>query len=119
MSLENVKSFYDLAVKQEEVRSKLNKISSQEAGQTIDVKQAEELAIQFVLPLAAEYGLPFTLEDLHQFNETMKQSSAPGELSAEELEAVAGGVTGGVGWCFIVGLAGLVDVGSFCVFIGS
>ncbi len=61
--------------------------------------------------------MAFTMEELHQYEIETSQKDPDGELSAEELEAVAGGNLGGA-VCFIIGIgAGILDI-SLCFFVG-
>lgn len=119
MSIENVKQFYQLAVTDQELRQELTRLSEQAGVQAIDKSKAESMIEQLVIPIATQRGLPFTIDDLQQYNQELKKAQASGELSAEELDSVAGGVGVGGGACFFIGLAGAIDIGdAFCFFIG-
>ena len=117
MSLEQVKQFYQMVTTDEAVRMRLNGINEQVAGQALDAESIKEFAEKWILPIAAEYGVPFTYEELKEYNETLKNPQ--GDLSMEELDSVAGGVGAGGGICFFVGLAIGIEAGdAFCVIFG-
>ena len=113
MSQENVKQFYQKLAADETIRTKLTDLFQPYAGQELDEERRTTLANQILLPFAEEQGLPFTLEELRQFEEDLIKRKADGELSEEELEAVAGGLGIGFALCIFVGL-GLGVMFGFC-----
>lgn len=117
MSLENIKQFYQLATTDDALRQKLNEINTHVAKESVKPENLKALTEQWVLPIATEYGVPFTYDELMGYNETLKTQQ--GELSPEELETVAGGIGGGFAVCFIVGSGVYVDfLDALCFFVG-
>lgn len=114
MSKENVKAFYELAAKEEGVRNKLAELFKPYEGKELSEEEKSKLTETLIIPVAAEYGLPFTMEEWISFVEDAKASSSKeGELSNEELESVAGGFAIGLTFCFLVG-AGTGLATGFC-----
>lgn len=110
MSMENVKKFYQAVATDESLRVRLSALNKQYDGEALDEEKKAALVEKLVLPIAAEKGLDFTMEDLRQYNENINKRSEDGELSSDELDAVAGGLKIG-GICFIIGLGGVIAVG--------
>lgn len=117
MSQENVKKFYQMVATEETLKTQLAELFKPYQGQKMDESKKAELAEKILLPIAVEKGMAFTMEELHQYEIETSQKDLDGELSAEELEAVAGGNLGGA-VCFILGIgAGIIDI-SLCFFVG-
>jgi hypothetical protein len=117
MSRENVKKFYETVTEDDGLRLRLSELFNQYQGQEIDEAKRAVLVEELVLPVAAEKGLPFTLEELKEYEETIRKERATGELSADELDAVAGGFGGAAGFCIVIGVGGYVGAG-LCLIIG-
>ncbi|KUO78712.1 MAG: hypothetical protein APF81_20160 [Desulfosporosinus sp. BRH_c37] len=118
MAKENVKKFYEAVVADEGLRTRLNELDKQYQGEAKDEKKRVMLAEKLVLPIAAEIGFSFTMEELRQYEEEMVQASANRQLDNNELEAVAGGAAAGVGYCSGLGLLGIIGIGTICVIVG-
>ena len=110
MSTENVKKFYEAISQDEAMKQKFVELSQKYQGQQMDEAKANLLMEQEALPMAAQMGYPFTIDDLKAYGEEMKQTNMGCELSDDELEAVAGGM-----YFCIVGGGG---DGVVCVFVG-
>jgi len=87
----------------------------------MDEEKKAALVKKLVLPIAAEIGLVFTIEELRQYEEEMVQASANRELDNNELEAVAGGLSLLLGGelCFVVGAGVGAIAGTVLCFIGG
>ena len=83
MSVEQVKAFFDKVKSDSALAQKLKDAQAAYTGDTSD-KDAAIAAV--VIPVAAEAGFNFTVED---FNAAFEAEE--GELSEDELDAVAGG----------------------------
>ena len=82
---------------------------------------ASGLTEQELLPLAAQMGYSFSMDDLKAYGEEVEQANMNRELSDAELEAVSGGETlcvigggGDGGVCVIIGYS----PHGMCVFVG-
>lgn len=120
MAKENVVKFYEAVAADEGLRTRLNDLNKPYQGQEMDEQKRAALVEQLVLPIAAEMGWDFSMEELRQYEEEMVQASTNRELDDAELEAVAGGllsVTGGL--CFIVGVGGQVALNAYCYITGA
>jgi hypothetical protein len=82
-----------------------------------EVKKTE-LFEKLVLPIAAEMGLNFSMEELRQYENEMVQASKNGELDDAELEAVAGGLGGAAGFCLLIGAGLGIALPAFCLIVG-
>ena len=100
MSIENVKQFYEAVSQDEALKQKLVELSRKHQGEAIDETKELALIEQEILPMAAQSGYAFSMEDLKAYGEEMKQANMNCELSDAEMEAVTGG-----GW--------------YCIFIGE
>ena len=102
MSVENVKKFYEAVSKDEVLKRKFVEMSQKYQGQPMD--EAKEMSIleQEALPLAAQMGYSFTMDDLKAYGEEMKQAGMNSELSDNELEVVSGGAV--TMFCCLVGV---------------
>ena len=89
--MSNAKKFEELLRSDEALQEKLRAATEAYAGDASDERAVFEAV---VAPLADEAGLPFTYE------EAQETASGSEELSLDDLDAAAGGTTGG---CFIVG----------------
>ena len=109
MALENVKKFEELLKTDEGLQAKLKELSGAYAGDMTDEKAMFEATIAKV---AAEAGLPFTLDEAIE-------AVAEQELSDAELDAVAGGSV-----CYFVGGSPTVESacsgskGAACAYAG-
>lgn len=97
MTIENVKKFYEALATDAVLQQKLTDIFQRYQSENIDPATASRLVTKEILPLAAEYGTPFALEDLkrHEFNLWRSGASLQSsrELSEDELDDVTGGVS--------------------------
>ena len=111
MAKENVGKFYDKLQEDVALAEKLNALDKDFAekneGSADDIAMREKAAEAIILPLAQEVGLPFTLDELKEYEqEQLKELN----LSEEELEQVAGGVPkntnsrNGVNACAYIGV---------------
>ena len=107
MAAENVKAFFEALSKDEALQQALKE---KELAYTGSKEDREAIVKEVLLPVAKEAGYAFTLEELKEFEKSMR---VEGELVENELESVAGGMNWGV--CFIFGAGG----GSTCVVVGS
>ncbi|SFG13340.1 Nitrogen fixation protein of unknown function [Desulfotomaculum arcticum] len=113
MSKENIKKFYEAVAADEGLRTKLNDLNKQYQGEAMDEEKKAALVEKLILPIAAEMGLDFTLEELRQYVEDMGQANVNRELDNNELDAVAGGA---IGACLLVGVQ--VGMIGFCAGAG-
>ena len=116
MAKANVGKFYDKLAQDAALAEKLNALDKDFAekneGSADDIAMREKAVEAIVIPLAEEVGLPFTLEELKEYEqEQMKEMN----LSEDELEQVAGGRKkrpkfgdGG----------GRTGAGAYCAFLG-
>ena len=112
MSTENAKKFYEAVAQDEAMKQKFVELSQKYQGQPMDEAKSISLMEQEALPIAAQMGYSFTMDDLKAYGEEMQQANMNRELSDSELEAVAGGV-------FFCTLQGNTDQVRFCILIGS
>lgn len=106
MSQKNVEEFFKKVEANENLREQYKALLK-------DLSQSdEESAMKEVIEFAAVNGYAFTVEEMKLVGEDMQS----GELSDDQLEAVAGG--GSWGWVF--SLIGTGEGGSFyCFFVGG
>ena len=132
MSIENVKKFYECVAQDEAVKQKFAELAQKYQSEALDADKVAVVFEQEVLPLAAQIGYPFSLDDLKACGEEMQQANMNRELSDGEMEAVTGGglisvivglnegtVTGtdvSHGMC---GFLGFNNTGGFCFIIGA
>ncbi|WP_027407233.1 Nif11 family protein [Anaerovibrio sp. RM50] len=95
MAKENVGKFYEKLAQDAALAEKLNALDKDFAekneGSADDAAMREKAVEAIVLPLAKEVGLPFTLEELKEYEqEQLKEMN----LSEDELDQVAGGHPG-------------------------
>jgi predicted ribosomally synthesized peptide with nif11-like leader len=115
MAKENVKAFFEALTKEGSIQKALKEKELVYTGAKDD---RNAIVKEVLIPVAEAAGYTFTVDELKEFEQDMQ---AKGELSEDELEAVAGGVedwgicTGlGLAYgesCFILGLAGCLIVG--------
>lgn len=118
MSKENVKKFYQELASDESLRARVNDLFKEYQNQTIDKTKKAALIEELVLPIAAEKGLPFTLDELQQYETEMSKEPENGELSLDELNAVAGGMTFGFSFCLLLGMS-FGAATAVCTFMGA
>jgi len=106
MSVENVKKFYECVAQDEAVKQKFTELAQKYQGEALDADKVAVVFEQEVLPLAAQTGYSFSLDDLKAYGEELKQADMKRELSDEEMQAVTGGVTS----CILRGTGGSDDV---------
>ena len=92
MAKENVGKFYDKLAQDAALAEKLNALDkdfAEKNGASSDDAAMREKAVEaIIIPLAKEVGLPFTLEELKEYEqEQLKEMN----LSEDELDQVAGG----------------------------
>ena len=108
MAKENVKAFFEALSKDEAIQQALK---AKELAYTGSKEDREAVVKEVLIPVAEEAGYAFTLEELKEFEKGM---CLEGELSENELEAIAGGETTTWGVCVFVG----VGWGSGCRVVG-
>ena len=94
MAKENVGKFYDKLAQDAALAEKLNALdkdfAEKNGASSDDAAMREKAAEAIIIPLAQEVGLPFTLEELKEYEqEQLKEMN----LSEDELDQVAGGRT--------------------------
>ena len=138
MAKENVGKFYEKLAQDAALAEKLNALDkdfAEKNGTSADDAAMREKAVDaIVIPLAKEVGLPFTLEELKEYEqEQLKEMT----LSEDELDQVAGGDSykyeynkrnrkgkkgGTAAACAFIGVGGgKVKRGkktAFCIFVG-
>lgn len=83
----------------------------------MDEAKRSEISAKYIVPLAAEMGYAFTVEELRTYEVDRLHSKGDGaELDNSELEAVAGGA--GFGGCLGPGFAVNFGGGMICFIIG-
>ena len=92
MAKENVGKFYEKLAQDAALAEKLNALdkdfAEKNGASTDDAAMREKAVEAIIIPLAKEVGLPFTLEELKEYEqEQMKEMN----LSEDELDQVAGG----------------------------
>ena len=92
MAKENVGKFYEKLAQDAALAEKLNALdkdfAEKNGASTDDVAMREKAVEAIIIPLAKEAGLPFTLEELKEYEqEQLKEMN----LSEDELDQVAGG----------------------------
>ena len=101
MSVENVKKFYEAISQDEALKQKFVELSQKYQGQPMDEVRALSIIEKEALPLAAQLGYSFTIDDVKSYELAMQQAKNGFEMSDAEMEAVTGG-----GWI------------RFCTFFG-
>jgi hypothetical protein len=92
MAKENVAKFYEKLVEDAALAEKLNALdkdfAEKNGASSDDAAMREKAVAAIVIPLAKEVGLPFTLDELKEYEqEQLKEMN----LSEDELDQVAGG----------------------------
>ena len=111
MAKANVGKFYEKLAQDAALAEKLNEMDKKfvdtNEGSADDIAMREKAVEAIILPLAQEVGLPFTLDELKEYErEQLKELN----LSEDELEQVAGGVPkntnsrNGVNACAYIGV---------------
>ena len=92
MAKENVGKFYDKLAQDAALAEKLNALDkdfAEKNGASADDAAMREKAVEaIIIPLAKEVGLPFTLEELKEYEQEQMKNMT---LSDDELDQVAGG----------------------------
>ena len=111
MAKANVGKFYEKLAKDAALAEKLNEMDKDFAEKNgtsaDDAAMREKAAEAIILPLAQEVGLPFTLDELKEYEQEQLKGL---NLSEDELEQVAGGVPkntnsrNGVNACAYIGV---------------
>ena len=111
MAKANVGKFYDKLAQDAALAEKLNEMDkdfAEKNGTSVDdAAMREKAAEAIILPLAQEVGLPFTLDELKEYEQEQLKGL---NLSEDELEQVAGGVPkntnsrNGVNACAYIGV---------------
>ena len=111
MAKANVGKFYEKLAQDAALAEKLNALDKDFAekneGSADDIAFREKAVAAIVIPLAEEVGLPFTLEELKEYEQEQLKGL---NLSEDELEQVAGGVPkntnsrNGVNACAYIGV---------------
>ena len=91
MSTENVKKFYEAVSQDKTLKQKFVELSQKYQGQPMDEAKRMSIFEQEALPLAAQRGYSFTMDDLKAYEDEMQQAKMGCELSDSELGAVSGG----------------------------
>lgn len=117
MSIKIVNEFYQKIASEEEMKTELSELFQPYEGKTLDEAERETLVEQILLPYAKQKGFLFTLEELKQYEIELTERKENGELSDEELEAVAGGLGIAIALCIIIGLGAGIHTG-FCWITG-
>ena len=92
MAKENVGKFYEKLAQDAALAEKLNALdkdfAEKNGASTDDAAMREKAVDAIIIPLAKEVGLPFTIEELKEYEqEQLKEMN----LSEDELDQVAGG----------------------------
>ena len=92
MAKENVGKFYEKLAQDAALAEKLNALDkdfAEKNGTAADDAAMREKAVDaIIIPLAKEAGLPFTLEELKEYEQEQMKNMT---LSEDELDQVAGG----------------------------
>ena len=92
MAKENVGKFYEKLAQDAALAEKLNALDkdfAEKNGTSSDDAAMREKAVDaIIIPLAKEVGLPFTLEELKEYEQDQVKNMT---LSEDELDQVAGG----------------------------
>ena len=92
MAKENVGKFYEKLAQDAALAEKLNALDkdfAEKNGTAADDAATREKAVDaIIIPLAKEAGLPFTLEELKEYEQEQMKNMT---LSEDELDQVAGG----------------------------
>jgi bacteriocin-like protein len=94
MSIENVRKFYAEVLKDEVLKQNFVALSKKYQGQHMDEAKGMLIFEQEAMPLAAQMGYSFSMDDLKSYEVEMQQAKMGCELSDEEMQAVVGGASG-------------------------
>ena len=116
MAKANAGKFYEKLAKDAALAEKLNEMDkdfAEKNGTSADDAAMREKAVEaIIIPLAKEVGLPFTLEELKEYEqEQLKEMN----LSEDELDQVAGGRKK---WPKDGDGGGRTGAGAYCAFLG-
>ena len=114
MSIESVKKFYEVLSQDESLKQKFMELSQKYQNQPMEEAKYMSIMEKEALPLAAQMGYSFTMDDLKSYGEEMKQADMNRELSDEEMQAVVGGAGD---LCVILGVPANGTSG-FCLMVG-
>ncbi len=118
MAIENIRKFYAILSENEGMVKKLGEFGKEYSKPGVTEEQKVEYVEKYVLPMAAETGCDFTVQELKAFEvEQVEELKKNGELSEDELDGVAGGI--GIGYCLGIGAGFNIHFGGYCVFIGA
>ena len=111
MAKANAAKFYEKLQNDAALAEKLNEMDKKfvdtNEGSADDIAMREKAVEAIILPLAQEVGLPFTLDELKEYEQEQLKGL---NLSEDELEQVAGGVPkntnsrNGVNACAYIGV---------------
>ena len=115
MAKENVGKFYEKLAQDAALAEKLNALDkdfAEKNGTSADDAAMREKAVEaIIIPLAKEVGLPFTLEELKEYEQEQMKNMT---LSEDELDQVAGGKRK---WSKS-GKGTTTAAGAYCAFLG-
>ena len=115
MAKENVGKFYEKLAQDAALAEKLNALDkdfAEKNGASADDAAMREKAVDaIIIPLAKEVGLPFTLEELKEYEQEQMKNMT---LSEDELDQVAGGKRKGGSH----GGGKTTKPGAYCAFLG-
>ena len=103
MSVENVKKFYEAVSNDASLKQKFVELSQKYQGQPMDEVKALSIMELEALPLAAQMGYSFTIDDVKSYELAMQQAKNGCEMSDAEMEAVTGGGNTYTGFCLVFG----------------
>ena len=116
MAKENVGKFYEKLAQDAALAEKLNALdkdfAEKNGASTDDAAMREKAVDAIIIPLAKEVGLPFTIEELKEYEQEQMQNMT---LSEDELDQVAGGGGRGVSRS---SKGGSKEGGAYCAFLG-
>ena len=114
MAKENVGKFYDKLAQDAALAEKLNALDkdfAEKNGASADDAAMREKAVDaIIIPLAKEVGLPFTIEELKEYEQEQMKNMT---ISDDELDQVAGGRKSK-----FMGSSRKKDGGAYCAFLG-
>ncbi len=121
MAKENIGQFYTAVFANENRRKQFEEMGRLYSDREPSEAERIELVERHLIPMASEMGYGFTFDELRDYEkEMLERNNNSGELSVEELDAVAGGLTG-VNYfsvCVILGFSFITSGLSACSGIG-
>ena len=96
--IENAEKFFERSARDEELRRRVLEAEAMYPG-SLEIREA--VVEDVLLPIAAELGLPFTVQDLRAYETRVKLRSAKGDVAMEEDEPIEDPVSYwllGYGW---------------------